>query len=388
MLSPHTSKNATVCNMVLNISKKYDYLVVGAGLFGSAFARIMTDKGKSCIVIDKRDHIAGNAHTKCVDGINVHEYGAHIFHTSNDDVWEFVNRFAKFNGFVNSPLAYYKGRYYHLPFNMNTFHELWGVNTAEEAKAKIAEQRLDVDEPKNLEEQALKLVGKDVYETLVKGYTEKQWGRDCKELPSFIIKRLPLRFEFDNNYFNDKYQGIPVGGYTKMVENMLAGIDVKLGVDFAEIKADQLKIATKTVYTGAIDEYFDFCLGHLEYRALRFETERVEQKDYQNSAVVNYTEREIPFTRIIDHKRFEFGEQEYSIITREYPSEWKEGMEPYYPVNDARNSELARKYACLAKEQNDILFGGRLGTYSYLDMDKVIASAMELAGKESNDKAL
>lgn len=369
--------------MDFDFSKKYDYLIVGAGLFGATFANLAIKNGKTCLVIDKREHIGGNAYTENVDGINVHRYGAHIFHTSNEEVWKFVNEFAVFNGFVNSPFAYFKGKYYNLPFNMNTFKALWGVETAEEARAKIASQTIDVDEPKNLEEQALKLVGRDVYETLIKGYTEKQWGRDCKDLPAFILKRIPLRFEFNNNYFNDKYQGIPTGGYTAMIERMLKGADVRLGVDFAAIKSRSHQIAKKIVYTGAIDEYFDFCFGHLMYRTLRFETERVEVKEYQKSAVVNYTEREVPYTRIIDHKQFEFGEQDFSIITKEYPAEWTEGMEAYYPINDDKNGNLASKYFALAKEEKDVLFGGRLGTYSYLDMDKVIASAMDLWEKES-----
>ena len=374
--------------MEFDKAKKYDYLIVGAGLFGATFAYLAAKCGKSCLVIDKRNHIGGNCYTENVDGINVHKYGAHIFHTSNARVWEFVNKFAKFNDFVNSPKAYFKGKYFSLPFNMNTFHELWGVETSEEAQAKIAEQRLDIDEPKNLEEQALKLVGKDVYETLIKGYTEKQWGRDCKDLPAFIIKRLPLRFEYNNNYFNDVYQGIPVGGYTRMIEKMLAGADVRLGVDFAEIKDYQHDLARKTVYSGMIDEYFDFCLGKLQYRTLRFETERVDEKDFQASAVVNYTGRDVPYTRIIDHKRFEFGEQDFSIVTKEYPSEWKDGMEPYYPINNEENNALAKKYIELASKEQNVLFGGRLGTYSYLDMDKVIASAMDMADKELYDETV
>ena len=374
--------------MDLRQAKKYDYLIVGAGLFGATFAYLATKCGKTCLVIDKRDHIGGNCRTENIEGISVHRYGAHIFHTSNERVWEFVNKFATFNNFVNSPKAYFKGKYFSLPFNMNTFHELWGVETSEEAKAIIAKQRLDVETPKNLEEQALKLVGRDVYETLIKGYTEKQWGRDCKDLPAFIIKRLPLRFEYNNNYFNDVYQGIPVGGYTSMIEKMLDGIDVQLNVDFAQVKDYQHDFARKTVYSGMIDEYFDFCFGQLEYRTLRFETERVEQKDFQMSAVVNYTERDVPYTRIIDHKRFEFGEQDFSIITREYPSEWRDGMEPYYPINNEENNSLAKKYFDLAAKEQGVLFGGRLGTYSYLDMDKVILSAMELADKELYDKTV
>ena len=374
--------------MNFDFSKKYDYLIVGAGLFGATFARIMTDAGKTCLVIDKRNHIGGNVYTESVEGINVHRYGAHIFHTSNKYVWNFINKFAKFNNFINAPLACYKGRYFSLPFNMNTFHELWGINTPEEAKAKISSQTIDVDEPKNLEEQALKLVGRDVYETLIKGYTEKQWGRDCKDLPPFIIKRIPLRFEYNNNYFNDTYQGIPIGGYTKMIAKMLDGIDVMLGVDFAEIKDYQHKLARKTVFTGMIDEYFDFCFGHLKYRTLCFETERVENKTYQKSAVVNYTEKAVPYTRIIDHKQFEFGDQDFSVVTKEYPAEWKEGSIPYYAINDDENNKLYKKYAQLAQKDGDVIFGGRLGTYSYLDMDKTIEAAFALAEQERYDKAL
>ena len=371
--------------MICDFTKNYDYLVVGAGFFGAAFARIMTDAGKTCLVIDKRNHIGGNAYTEQVDGIEVHKYGAHIFHTSNEEVWGFANRFAKFNDFVNTPLAFFKGKYFNLPFKMNTFRELWGVETAEEAKAKIASQTIDVAEPKNLEEQALKLVGRDVYETLIKGYTEKQWGRDAKDLPAFIIKRVPFRFDFNNNYFNDKYQGVPVGGFTAMIEKMLDGIDVRLGVDFAELKVYADKIARKTVYSGMIDEYYDFCFGHLKYRTLRFETERVEVKRYQRSAVVNYTERAIPYTRIIDHKQFEFGNQDYSIITKEYPAEWGEGTIPYYPINDDENNGLYAKYRAKADEEPRVLFGGRLGAYSYLDMDKVVLMAMNLAKKELSE---
>lgn len=375
----------------------YDYLVVGAGLFGAVFAHEMKKKNRTAAVIDKRDHIAGNIYTEKIHDISVHRYGAHIFHTSDKQVWDYVNQFAEFNQYINSPIARYKDELYNLPFNMNTFSKMWGIVTPKEAKEKIAQQiaQLSIKEPQNLEEQALSLVGPDVYEKLVKGYTEKQWGRDCKELPAFIIKRLPLRFVYDNNYFNDRYQGIPIGGYTQIVEKMLEGIEVKCKVsyqDFATEKetSDGVTIEDingntygKVVYTGMPDEYFDFCLGHLEYRSLRFETELLEDCDnYQGNAVVNYTEREIPYTRIIEHKHFEFGTQKDTVITREYPAEWKPGEEPYYPVNNARNDELFEKYQELMKEKKHILFGGRLGQYKYFDMDKVIAAALSAAATE------
>lgn len=371
---------------------EYDYLIVGAGLFGAVFAHEMKQQGRNVLVIDRREHIAGNIYTESVMDIQVHRYGAHIFHTSDQKIWDYVNQFASFNHYINSPIAYYKGEVYNLPFNMNTFSKMWGVVTPAEAAAKIREQieELNITEPGNLEEQALSLVGQDVYEKLVKGYTEKQWGRDCKELPAFIINRLPLRFTYDNNYFNDRYQGIPIGGYTAMVENMLQGIEVRTGIsyrDFAvEQKTDDGVTVTdrsgnsyqKVVYTGMLDEYFDYCLGHLEYRSLRFETEELSECDnYQGNAVVNYTEREIPYTRIIEHKHFDFGTQSGTVITREYPAEWQEGDEPYYPVNNERNDGLFRQYLKLAQDKPHIIFGGRLGQYKYYDMDKVIGAALE-----------
>ena len=374
------------------MGRRYDYLIVGAGLYGAVFAHEMKRQGRQVLVIDRRAHIAGNIYTEQVLDIQVHKYGAHIIHTSDRKIWEYVNRFAEFNHYINSPIAYYKGELYNLPFNMNTFSRMWGVVTPAEAKARIAEQigALQITDPQNLEEQALSLVGTDVYEKLVKGYTEKQWGRDCKELPAFIIKRLPLRFTYDNNYFNDRYQGIPVGGYTAMVEKMLQGIEVRTGVSYREFAveqetADGIVVSDhagntyrKVVYTGMLDEYFNYSLGHLEYRSLRFETEQMPQCDnYQGNAVVNYTEREVPYTRVIEHKHFEFGTQPGTVITREYPAEWREGDEPYYPVNDERNSALLKKYQELASGRPHIVFGGRLGQYRYYDMDKVIAAALD-----------
>lgn len=360
--------------------KKYDYLIVGAGLFGAVFAYEMTKCGKNCLVIDKRGHIAGNIYTKEVEGIEVHQYGAHIFHTSKKDIWDYVRQFAEFNHYVNAPIAIYKDEVYNLPFNMNTFHKLWGVRLPEEAKAKIAEQvnACGIIEPKNLEEQALSLVGRDVYEKLIKGYTEKQWGRDCKDLPAFIIKRLPLRFVYDNNYFDDCYQGIPVDGYTKMVERMLDGADVLLNTEYKTFVKENPFVANKIVYTGMIDEYFEFCYGHLEYRTVLFETETLDMENYQGNAVVNYTEKEVPYTRIIEHKHFTFGKQCKTVISREYSTEWKEGMEPYYPINDERNLSLYEKYLVLAKNEPDVYFGGRLGNYKYYDMDKTIEAALAL----------
>ena len=377
---------------------KYDYLIVGAGLFGAVFAREMKKKGRSVLVIDRRDHVAGNIYTRPVMDIQVHEYGAHIFHTSDRKIWDYVNEFAEFNHYINSPIAYYKGELYNLPFNMNTFSKMWGVVTPDEAKAKIAGQieELDITEPKNLEEQALSLVGTDVYEKLVKGYTEKQWGRDCKELPAFIIKRLPLRFTYNNNYFNDRYQGIPIGGFTAMVEKMLVGIEVRTGISYREFVTEQEngreievidKVGNtyrKVVYTGMIDEYFGYNLGHLEYRSLRFETEELPECDnYQGNAVVNYTEREVPYTRIIEHKHFEFGTQKGTVITREYPAEWKEGDEPYYPLNNERNDTLFARYQKLAGTKPHVIFGGRLGQYKYYDMDKVIEAALKAVEAEA-----
>ena len=363
---------------------KYDYLIVGAGLYGAVFACEMTKRGKKCLVIDKRPHIGGNIYTKEVENINVHQYGAHIFHTSDKKIWEYVNQFADFNNYINSPVAIYKDEIYNLPFNMNTFSRMWNIKTPAEAKEIIAKQIADlhIDTPKNLEEQALSLVGKDVYEKLIKGYTEKQWGRDCRELPSFIIKRLPLRFTYDNNYFNDRYQGIPVGGYTQIIEKMLEGSDVRLDTDYFEFIKDNPDIAQKTVYTGMIDEFYGFKYGHLEYRTVRFETEVLDCDNYQGNAVVNYTARDIPWTRIIEHKHFEFGKQEKTVISREYSTEWKPGMEPYYPVNDEKNTNLFEQYKELADKEENVIFGGRLGNYKYYDMDKVIMAALEAVADE------
>ena len=363
---------------------QYDYLIVGAGLYGAVFARQAADAGKKVLVIDKRDHIAGNVYTEEIEGINVHVYGAHIFHTNNKVVWDYVNRFAEFNRFTNSPVANYKGELYSLPFNMYTFNKMWGVVTPEEAAAKIEEQKAaaGITEPKNLEEQAISLVGTDIYEKLVKGYTEKQWGRDCKDLPAFIIKRLPVRLTFDNNYFNALYQGIPMGGYTKLVENMLAGIEARLGVDYLENKEELDALARKVIYTGPIDAYFGFKLGYLEYRSVRFETEVMDKPNFQGNAAVNYTDRETPWTRIIEHKWFEFGNQPKTVISREYSSEWKPGDEPYYPVNDQRNGDLYAKYKALAETEEKMIFGGRLVEYKYYDMDAVIAAALDLSDRE------
>ena len=358
----------------------FDYLIVGAGLYGAVCAYELKKAGKKCLVIDKRDHIAGNIYTKEVSGINVHQYGAHIFHTSNKKVWDYVNQFAEFNHYINSPIAVYKDELYNLPFNMNTFSKMWNIRTPQEAKDMIEKQvkDLNITEPKNLEEQALSLVGKDVYEKLVKGYTEKQWGRDCTELPSFIIKRLPCRFTYDNNYFNDRYQGIPMGGYTQMVEKMLAGTEVKLNTDYFEFIKENPEIAEKIIFTGCIDEYYNFQFGPLKYRSVRFETEELPMESYQGNAVVNYTEREVPYTRIIEHKHFEFGKQPTTIISREYSSEWSVGKEPYYPVNDDENTALYAKYAALAEKEGNVIFGGRLGAYKYYDMDKVIDAALTM----------
>ena len=362
----------------------YNYLIVGAGLFGSVFAYEAKKKGKTCLVIDKRDHIAGNIYCEEIEGINVHKYGAHIFHTSNKKVWEYINQFAEFNNYINSPVAVYKDELYNLPFNMNTFSKMWGIRTPQEAKEIIEKQikELNITEPKNLEEQALSLAGRDVYEKLIKGYTEKQWGRPCTELPAFIIKRLPFRFIYDNNYFNDRYQGIPMGGYTKIVEKMLDGIDVKTGTDYFEFIRENPDVAEKTVFTGMIDEYFGYKLGALEYRSVRFETEVLDTDNYQGNAVVNYTDREVPYTRIIEHKHFEFGKQEKTVISREYSSEWHQGMEPYYPVNDDKNNALFEEYRKLAENEENVIFGGRLGNYKYYDMDKVIEAALETCEKE------
>ncbi len=368
---------------------KYDYLVVGSGLYGAVFAHEAKQAGKSVLVIEKRPNIAGNVYTEKIEGIHVHKYGAHIFHTNNKKVWDYITKFVKFNRFTNSPVANYKGELYSLPFNMYTFNKMWGVVTPEEALAKIEEQKKEITgEPKNLEEQAISLVGRDIYEKLIKGYTEKQWGRDCKELPAFIIKRLPVRLTFDNNYFNALYQGIPVGGYTRLAERLLEGIEVRLNTDYLEQKEELDKLAEKVVYTGAIDAYFGFQLGTLEYRSVRFETELLDMPNFQGNAAVNYTDRETPWTRIIEHKWFEFGKDEAgndlpkTIISREYSSEWKKDDEPYYPVNDAKNSKLYTEYKKLAEQEKNIIFGGRLGEYKYYDMDAVIASALDTAKKE------
>lgn len=378
---------------------KYDYLVVGAGLFGATFAYEAKKKGKTCLVIDKRDHIAGNIYTKEQSGINVHVYGAHIFHTSDKEIWNYINQFAEFNNYINSPVAVYKDELYNLPFNMNTFSKMWNIKTPAEAQKIIQDQikELNITEPKNLEEQALSLAGRDVYEKLVKGYTEKQWGRSCTELPAFIIKRLPLRFTYDNNYFNDRFQGIPMGGYTQIIEKMLQGIDVRTSEDFFAMRERQSEEGdvTKTtlsdgteveyekiLFTGQIDEYYDSKFGPLEYRSVRFETEELQEENYQGNAVVNYTEREVPYTRIIEHKHFEFGKQPTTIISREYSSEWKPGVEPYYPVNNDKNNALYEKYAELAKSEEKVLFGGRLGMYKYFDMDKDLRAALDLCAEE------
>ena len=362
----------------------YDYLIVGAGLYGAAFAQQAKEAGKSVLVIDKRSHIGGNVYTEEVEGIQVHKYGAHIFHTNDKTVWDYVNQFAEFNRYTNSPVANYHGELYSLPFNMYTFNKMWGVVTPQEAEAEIARQRqaAGITEPSNLEEQAISLVGTDIYEKLVKGYTEKQWGRPCTELPSFIIKRLPVRLTFDNNYFNAKYQGIPIGGYTKMVEKMLDGIEVQLNVDYLEDKARWDAVADKVIYTGSIDSYFNYCYGHLSYRSVRFETEVLDTPNYQGNAVVNYTDRETPYTRIIEHKFFEFGTQPKTVISREYSSEWQPGVEPYYPVNDEKNSALYAKYKALADQEEKTVFGGRLGEYRYYDMDAVLLSALKFSDRE------
>ena len=367
----------------------YDYLIVGAGLYGAVFAQQARAAGKRVLVIDKRPNIAGNVYTENVEGIHVHKYGAHIFHTNNKKVWDYITRFAEFNRFTNSPVANYRGELYSLPFNMYTFNKMWGVVTPEEAAAKIAEQRKEITgEPRNLEEQAISLVGRDIFEKLVKGYTEKQWGRDCKDLPAFIIKRLPVRLTFDNNYFNALYQGIPMGGYTRMVERLLDGVEVRLGLDYLENKEALDKLADKVIYTGPIDAYFGFSLGTLEYRSVRFETELLDIPNYQGNAAVNYTDRETPWTRIIEHKWFEFGKDDQgnelpkTVISREYSSEWKPGDEPYYPVNDEKNSALYAAYKELAEKERHVIFGGRLGEYKYYDMDAVIAAALSKAKEE------
>jgi UDP-galactopyranose mutase len=363
---------------------KYDYLIVGAGLFGSVFAHEMTKKGKKCLVIDKRKHLGGNVYCEKKEDINIHKYGAHIFHTNDKKIWDYVNSFVEFNRYTNSPIANYKGSLYNLPFNMNTFYQLWKVKTPEEAKVKIKEQisKVQVKNPKNLEEQALSLVGVDIYKKLIKGYTEKQWGRSATELPAFIIKRLPVRFNFDNNYFNDKYQGIPIGGYNKLIEGLLEGIETRTSIDFFKEKETLEKLADKIVFTGKIDEYFDYKFGRLEYRSLEFKHEVLNTENYQGNAVVNYTELEIPYTRIIEHKHFEFGNQKKTVITKEYPKEWEKGDEPYYPVNDEKNSDIYLRYKQISNQTDNVIFGGRLAEYKYYDMHQVIASALKKAKLE------
>ncbi|BFK76419.1 UDP-galactopyranose mutase [Acidaminococcus intestini] len=362
----------------------YDYLIVGSGLFGSVFAHEMHKKGKSCLVLERRPHVGGNIYCENKDGINIHTYGAHIFHTSNKKVWDYVNQFVEFNNYVNSPVANYKGELYNLPFNMNTFTKMWGVVTPKEAAEKIAQQRAEagITDPKNLEEQAISLIGTDIYTKLIKGYTEKQWGRSCTELPAFIIKRLPVRYTFDNNYFNDRYQGIPVGGYNKLIEGLLAGIEIRTGVDYLKHRDEYKDITKKIVYTGPIDEYFGYKLGPLEYRGLRFETERLEEENHQGVAVMNYTDHETPWTRIIEHKHFEFGTQPVTYVTKEYPADWQPGEEAYYPVNNARNQSLYEQYAALAQNEQNVIFGGRLAEYKYYDMDDVVESALKVVSCE------
>ena len=360
----------------------YNFLIVGSGLFGSVFAYEAKKRGKSVLVIERRNHTGGNIYCEEKEGINIHKYGAHIFHTDYKDVWEYVNRFVEFNNFVNSPVANYKGELYNLPFNMNTFSKMWGVVTPAEAAAKIAEQRKAITgEPRNLEEQAISLIGTDVYTKLIKGYTEKQWGRSCTDLPAFIIQRLPVRYTFDNNYFNDRYQGIPVGGYNKLIDALLEGVEVRLGVDYNQQREEYKDIAETVVYTGPIDAYFNYSLGQLEYRGLRFETERLGEENHQGVAVVNYTEREVPYTRSIEHKHFEFGKQPVTYVTKEFPADWKPGEEAYYPVNNERNQKLYAQYADLAKKEKNVIFGGRLAEYKYYDMDDVIKSALDVAEK-------
>ncbi|MGS2738017.1 UDP-galactopyranose mutase [Sinomicrobium sp. M5D2P17] len=373
--------------------KKYDYLIVGAGLFGSVFAHEATKNGKKCLVIDRRSHFGGNVYCEEVEGINVHKYGAHIFHTNDKDIWDYVNSFVEFNRYTNSPVANYKGELYNLPFNMNTFYQMWGVTTPEQAQAKIEEQRKEavekmeaegIKEPRNLEEQAISLIGKDIYEKLIKGYTEKQWGRKATELPAFIIKRLPVRFTFDNNYFNDRYQGIPIGGYNKLLDKMLEGVEVKLGIDYFKDKPNWDMLADKIVFTGKIDEFFDYKYGKLEYRSLEFETEALDLENYQGNAVVNYTEREVPYTRIIEHKHFEFGKQKKTVVTKEYPKEWTEGSEPYYPINNVENNQRYSNYKKEAEDYSKVIFGGRLAEYKYYDMHQVIGSALVKVRRELN----
>lgn len=364
--------------------QKYDYLIVGSGLFGSVFAHEATKKGKSCLVIDRRNHLGGNIYCENIEGINVHKYGAHIFHTNDKNIWDYVNSFVEFNRYTNAPLANYKGELYNLPFNMNTFYQLWKVKTPEEAMEKIAEQvkNANIITPSNLEEQAISLVGTDIYEKLIKDYTEKQWGRRASELPAFIIKRLPVRFTFDNNYFNDKYQGVPIGGYNKLTEGLLKGIDVRLGVDYLENRTELNQLADKIIFTGQIDEFYDFCFGTLDYRSLRFEHQTIEKENFQGNAVINYTDSETPYTRIIEHKHFEFGNQSKTVITKEFPEDWELGKESYYPVNNEENNLLFRKYKSLADNEKNIIFGGRLAEYKYYDMHQIIGSAFTALKRE------
>lgn len=374
----------------MSLNEAYDYLIVGSGLFGSVFAHEAKKRGKKCLVIDKRNHAGGNVYCENVEGINVHKYGAHIFHTNDKEIWDYVNSFVEFNRYTNSPVALYKGELYNLPFNMNTFYQLWGVKTPEEAKEKIQSQieALDIHEPANLEEQALSLIGPDIYEKLIKGYTEKQWGRPATELPAFIIKRLPVRFTYDNNYFNDKYQGIPIGGYNKLVEGLLKDIEVKLEVDYFENREAWNSQADQIVFTGKIDQYYDFQFGQLEYRSLQFDHEVYDVENYQGNAVVNYTEREVPYTRIIEHKHFEFGTQPKTVITKEYPKEWTAEKEPYYPINDAKNTAIFKKYQELADAENKVIFGGRLAEYRYYDMHQIIGSALKKVSVHFTEKEL
>lgn len=364
--------------------KKYDYLIVGSGLFGAVFAHEATAAGKKCLVCERRPHIGGNIYTQELEGINVHTYGAHIFHTNDKKIWDYVNSFAEFNRYTNSPIAMYKGEVYNLPFNMNTFSKMWGVRTPDEAKAVIEAQRKEIGDrtPQDLEEQAVSLIGRDIYEKLIKGYTEKQWGRRAKELPAFIIRRIPVRYTYDNNYFNDRYQGIPIGGYTQIIEKMLSGCDVRLNCDYFENRDELDSLCEKTLFTGMIDEYFEYCYGELEYRSLKFETEVLDTPNYQGNAVVNYTEYEIPYTRIIEHKHFEFGDQPKTVITREYPASWKRGDEPFYPINDEKNNALYQMYKDKADKEKNVIFGGRLGMYRYFDMHNVIAAALSCAEAE------
>ncbi len=383
---PTKTVNAQIISDLNSTDGKYDYLVVGSGLSGAVFANEANKKGKKCLVIEKRNHIAGNIYTENIEGINVHKYGAHIFHTSNREVWNYINQFAEFNNFVNSPVAVYQDELYNLPFNMNTFSKMWNIKTPEQAKHIIESQVKEskIESPKNLEEQAISLVGRDIYQKLIKGYTEKQWGRDCKDLPAFIIRRLPVRFTYNNNYFNDKYQGIPVGGYTQIIEKMLKNSDVLLNTDYFDFIKSHPDIADNIIYTGEIDKYYNYCYGKLDYRSLDFETEVLDTENYQGNAVVNYTERKIPYTRIIEHKHFEFGNQPKTVVTKEYPAKYDGSNEPYYPVNDSKNTELYKKYKDLADKEENVFFIGRLGQYKYFDMDKVIENTLDISRKILN----